>query len=108
ILVGALMSVATATTLHAACNVIPGTEKSFSATLGATNRPFSAPGENVELRLRGCDASPGFLLAGSDHVVTLVFKSSSGDIRVVAIAGNCGGVDLAACSGAPGVVSTTC
>ena len=64
--------------VHAACNLIPGTEKSFSAALGATNRPYAAPGERLELQLRACDASPGFLPAGADHVVTLVFKPTVG------------------------------
>jgi hypothetical protein len=95
--------------VHAACNLIPGTEKSFSAALGATNRPYAAPGERLELKLRPCDASPGFLPAGDAHVVTLVFKPLDGvDTRVVVLAANCGAVDLAACSGAPGVVSATC
>src|SRR5262245_1322538 len=69
--VSALSFFAGPSTARAACNLIPGTEKSFAGTLGATNRPYSAPGERVELRLRGCDASPGFLLQGADHVVTL-------------------------------------
>jgi len=37
---------------HASCNLIPGTEKTFDAALGATNRPFAAPGETLEVRLR--------------------------------------------------------
>jgi hypothetical protein len=90
---------ASATRLHAACNIFPGTEKSFSAALGASNRPYAAPGERLELHLRPCDASPGFLLTGTDHVVTLVFKPLSGtNRRVVVLAASCGGVDLSACS----------
>src|SRR6185436_9030704 len=53
--------------VHASCNLIPGTEKSFSATLGATNRPYAAPGERLELKLRPCDASQGFLPTGDAH-----------------------------------------
>jgi hypothetical protein len=101
-------TMASAADVHAACNLIPGTEKSFSAALGATNRPYAAPGERLELRLRPCDASPGFLPTGDAHVVTLVFKPAAGGTRVVALAANCGAVDLAACSAAPGVLSATC
>jgi hypothetical protein len=92
---------------NAACNLIPGTEKTFSSTVGAANRPYSAPGERIELRLRSCDPSPGFMPLGGDHVVTLAFPSAAGT-RMVALAENCGGVDLAACNGAPGVISSTC
>src|SRR5262245_18387177 len=81
-----------ATHAHAAFNLIPGTEKTFSATLGATIRPYAAPGERLEIRLRSRDASPGFLAAGTDRVVTLVFKPLSGtDRRVVVLAADCGG-----------------
>jgi len=93
---------------RAACNLIPGTEKTFGSTLGAANRPFAAPGERLELRLRTCDTSSGFLANGTDHVVTLAFKPASGVNRVVVLAANCGAVDLTPCSSAPGVVSATC
>ena len=94
--------------VHAACNLIPGTEKSFSAALGAVNRPYAAPGERLEMKLRACDASTGFLPDGGDHVVTVVFKPTSGsNRRVVVLAADCGSVNLASCSG-PGVVSATC
>ena len=93
---------------RAACNLIPGTEKTFGSVLGAANRPFAAPGERLELRLRTCDASTGFLQNGSDHVVTLAFKSTSGDVRLLVLAADCSEVDLAPCSAAPGVVSATC
>ncbi len=94
---------------RAACNLIPGTARTFNATLGAVNRPFAAPGERFELRLRTCDDSSGFVASGADHVVTLAFKpSSGGDTRVVVLAADCGAVDLGPCSGAPGVVSATC
>ena len=80
---------------HAACNLIPGTEKTFSAATGSTNRPYAAPGERFELALRPCDASPGFLPTGPEHVVTLAFKPlGGGNVRVVALAANCGAVDL--------------
>ena len=106
-----LLAVAIATSAveaRAACNLIPGTEKTFSAAVGAVNRPYAAPGERLEVKLRACDASPGFLPGGDDHVVTVVFKPTSGtDRRVVVLAANCGAVDLSACSG-PGVLSATC
>lgn len=107
--VAMVASLAPAIDLHAACNLIPGTAKTFSSALGAVNRPFAAPGERVELRARKCDASPGFSASGSAHVVTLMFKpTSGGNRRAVVLAANCGAVDLAPCSAAPGVVSATC
>jgi len=93
---------------RAACNLIPGTEKTFGSVLGAANRPFAAPGERLELRLRRCDASPGFLQSGDDHVVTLAFKAPSGDTRIVVLAADCSEVDLAPCGAPPNVVSATC
>src|SRR6476646_7285945 len=40
---------------EAGCNLIPGTAKTFNAELGATNRPYAAPGEPLEIALRQCD-----------------------------------------------------
>lgn len=94
---------------NAACNLIPGTEKTFSSHLGAANRPFAGPDEPFELKLRGCDPSPGFLPTGPEHLVTFVFKPSGGNnLRAVVVAEDCLGVDLSECSGAPNVVSATC
>ena len=92
----------------AACNLIPGTAKTFNATLGATNRPYAAPGEQLELRRRFCDAGSGFLPDADDHVVTFAFKPSPGATRIVVLAADCAKVKLAACSSAPGVLSATC
>src|SRR5262245_32041184 len=100
--IAALLALATiaagATSSHAACNLIPGTEKTFNAALGASNRPYAAPGERLELRLRPCDPSPGFSPEGDDHVVTVVFQPLAGNKRVVVLAQNCAGVDLSACT----------
>jgi len=68
----------------AGCNLIPGTAKVFNGTRGATNRPFAAPGERLEVRTRPCDptaltASPG------DHVVTIVFQPPSGSPHAVVL-----------------------
>src|SRR5204862_284223 len=63
---------------HAGCNLIPGATKTFAGTLGATNRPFSAPGEPVEINVRGCDASPGLAATGPEHVVSVVIKPAAG------------------------------
>jgi len=94
---------------HAACNLIPGTAKTFDSILGATNRPFAAPGEPLEIRLRPCDTgSTGFLPTGDEHVVTMVFKAPGGTNRVVALANDCLGVDTAACDAMPGVASAVC
>ena len=34
---------------EAACNLIPGTEKTFPGQVGALTRPYAAPGEVIEL-----------------------------------------------------------
>ncbi len=93
----------------AGCNLIPGTVKTFNAVVGATNRPYAAPGETLEIRRRPCDGgSSGFLPNGADHVVTLVFKAPDGTNRVVALATDCAGLDTATCAGAAGVTSAVC
>ena len=111
-----LVAIAAVTTMSAtatrrasaACNLIPGTAKTFNATLGATNRPYAAPGERLELQRRSCDAGSGFLPDADDHVVTFAFKPSPGATRIVVLAADCAEVQLAACSSAPGVLSATC
>ena len=71
---------------HAACNLIPGTVKLFNGAVGATTRPYAAPGERVELRLRPCDAaSPGFGAAAADHVVSVVFEPANGAPPTLAV-----------------------
>ena len=73
---------------HAACNLIPSASKTFRGALGATNRPFAAPGDFVEVVVdtARCDTgSSGFAADGGDHVVTLVFKPTGGQARVVAL-----------------------
>ncbi len=87
---------------EAACNLIPGTIKTFNSTLGATNRPFAAPNESVELRLRPCDVdSPGIGATPADNVVTVVFTPPSGSPEAVVLSsGSCTSINaqLAACS----------
>jgi len=93
----------------AACNLIPGTAKTFNGVLGAVNRPYAGPGERLELRLRGCDTgSTGFLPTGGEHVVTLIFAAPDGTRRVVALSDDCVGVDAVTCGGMPGVTSAVC
>ena len=95
---------------RAGCNLIPGTAKSFSAALGATNRPYAAPGERLEIRLRSCDASPGFLLRrrrSRRHPVVPSRAPARTRPRSCSRP-TAASVDLAACSAAPGVVSATC
>jgi hypothetical protein len=59
--------------------LIPGTSKSFQGTLGATNRLFAAPGENVEVNLRPCDTRSSSLSTTlANHVVTVVFQPPRG------------------------------
>ena len=57
----------------AACNLIPSASKIFRGAIGATYRPFAAPGDFVEVAVdrTRCDSeSAGFAAEGADHVVT--------------------------------------
>lgn len=97
--------------VHAACNVIPQRSFTFAGALGTTNRPFSAPGETVDVSVRPCDASPGFSAAAVDQVVTILFTPpASGPRTVVALSANCGNLAaaVAACGMTPGVAAATC
>ena len=72
--------------VHAACNLIPGTAKTFNGILGATNRPFAAPGESLEVRVRPCDTtSPGLTATAADQVVTVVFTPPAGSRHAVVL-----------------------
>ena len=96
----------------AACNLIPGTEKTFVGVLGTVNRPFAAPGESVEVRLRSCDTeSVGFGATAADHTVTVVFQPSLGPAHAVVLSADagCPGADLVGCAAALGAGATaTC
>jgi hypothetical protein len=93
----AILSIATGRA-DAACNLVPGTTRTFAGTLGTTNRPFGAPGEAVEVALRPCDASEGLAPTGAEHVVSVVFKPANGGPgQLVAVSTNCPGVDLGSC-----------
>ncbi|MBI3784003.1 MAG: hypothetical protein HY270_11440, partial [Deltaproteobacteria bacterium] len=89
---------------RAACNLIPQTAKTFNSTLGATNRPFAAPGESVELRVRPCDASsPGIAASPAANVVTVMFTPTNGAGRhamILTTAPDCSGLDLSNCTAA--------
>jgi Tol biopolymer transport system component len=72
--------------VDAGCNLIPGTAKSFNAALGATNRPFAAPGEALEVAVRPCDtASPGLGAAAANHIVTVLFTPTTGAKNAVVL-----------------------
>jgi WD40-like Beta Propeller Repeat len=104
--IAALVAMPRAT--DAACNLIPGTAKTFNGALGATNRPYAAPGEGLELRLRPCDAaSPGLGATAADQVVTVVFTPPLGAAPhavVLTAAPDCTAITpkLAACEAALG------
>src|SRR5262245_26506411 len=82
-----LAILAVAVEARAACNLIPSATQTFRSTLGATNKPYAAPGDFVEVGVRPtlCDtASPGLLPQAADHDVTIVFtQPGSGNRRVV-------------------------
>lgn len=88
--------------VRAACNLIPGTAQSFDAVVGATNRPFAAPGEPVEVRTRPCDAPAVLTANAADHVVTVLFEPRAGGPRHAAVLtanADCAAFDLASCQG---------
>ena len=70
---------------HAGCNLIPGTAKTFNAAQGATDRPFAAPGETLEVRPRPCDPVPALTAAATDYVVTVIFTPATGSRNAVVL-----------------------
>lgn len=84
----------------ASCNLIPGAEPVYRGAIGATDRPFAAPGEPVELILQSCDDS-AFGSSAADHVVTVTFEPALGG-RTAAIltTGDCSAIDpfIASCT----------
>jgi Tol biopolymer transport system component len=99
-----IVAIAIAGRAHAACNLIPGSARTFGSALGATNRPFAAPGEAVEIRMRPCEAArSSFLPVASDHVVTVAFKPKGGTPRLVVLAQNCALIPPQACGATPTV-----
>jgi Tol biopolymer transport system component len=108
-------SLATPQTGNAACNLIPSAVQSFRSTLGATNKPYAAPGDFVEVSVRpsGCDAaSPGLQPAAADHVVSLIFTPPLGGPRRVVFltAGTCAAAAAkqAACEATVGMGRVAC
>jgi len=97
---------------EAACNIIPGTTRTFRGARGVVDRPFAGPGDPVEIRLQpGCDdASPGFSSTATDQVVTLVFTPPNGPRNIVLLAASCDDIEAQrqACAAAPGVANATC
>jgi Tol biopolymer transport system component len=99
---------------RAACNLIPQSTKVFDGAVGRANRPFAAPGEPIDLRLRPCDtASAGFTANALDHLVTVVFTPAAGPRHAVVLtaAPTCAAVTplLAACESQMGAGSAaTC
>jgi Tol biopolymer transport system component len=70
-----------------ACNLIPSATQSFRSSLGATNKPFAAPGDYVEVGVdpAACDVtSPGLGALPDDHIVTVAFTPAQGGTRRVA------------------------
>jgi len=87
-IVGAALAASAGTVCpaYAGCNLIPGAAKTFNATLGATNRPFAAPGENIELRVRPCDTgSAGLGVTAADQAVTVIFTPPAGPRHAVVL-----------------------
>ncbi|HLY36895.1 MAG TPA: hypothetical protein VKU61_02595, partial [Candidatus Binatia bacterium] len=104
ILIGILVAIG-AHHAVAACNIIPSVSKTFRSSLGATNRPFAAPGDLVQVSVdpAGCDPdSPGLLGDPLQEAVTIVYTPSGrARRRTVVLAADCTTPDfqaaLAAC-----------
>ncbi len=98
---------------QAACNLIPQTEKSFEAARGATTRPFAAPGEPLEVRLRPCDgATPLLGPSATDNLVTVLFEPTGSGAKhavVLTAAADCTAVAplLSACTAQLGAGAST-
>ena len=97
---------------EAACNLIPQTSKTFDAAVGSLNRPFAAPLEPLEVRVRPCDEdSPGFTPTIGDFLVTVIYKPGgvgANHAVVLTSAPTCGAVNLTTCNtqlGGPGLAS---
>lgn len=97
---------------RAACNLIPSAQNTFRSTLGATSRPFAAPGEFVEIAVdtTRCDgASAGLLPTAAEHVVSVVFTPDDATARQMVVLSPMGCATpamqsaLAACQVATGI-----
>lgn len=77
--------------VRAACDLIPGTSKSFRSSLGNIDRPFAGPGDFVALNIvPACDgSSPGFGPSPSDQWVVVVFTPPNGPENAVAMSTDC-------------------
>lgn len=95
---------------HAGCNLIPGSIQAYSGEVGATNRPFAAPGEAVELARRDCDSGSDFSLTANQQYVTIAFQPSAGtrNIAVLTADPDCSALDLNACNPLPGGGTAIC
>src|SRR5262245_4087762 len=79
------------TVADAACNIIPPSVATVRATLASSDRPFARPGDWVRLTVDSycAAASPGFVDAAEDYVVTVVFTPpNAGPRNVVVLAAN--------------------
>src|SRR5438132_6457733 len=77
---------------RAACNIIPSASTTFRSSLGATNRPFAAPGDLVQVSVdpAGCDAASTGIPASPLENVTVVFTPAGGVARrPVVLAADC-------------------
>jgi Tol biopolymer transport system component len=99
-----------ASSVQAACNLIPTIAKNFQGDTGVTNRPYASPGERVEVTLRDCDDSTGLGANADDHIVTVVFRPPSGPTNAVILTADldCSAIDLAACEADLGGGEASC
>jgi hypothetical protein len=106
-----LVSALTAPTAEASCNIIPGTRLSFQGDTGATNRPFAAGGERVEIdlgivalsRSPRARASGGRTASVDDYFVSVFFKPAVGSATHAVVLTDTDGTGCSTlCSSPPG------
>jgi len=106
-----LVGVVTASTAHAACNLIPQAQPAFRGALGTLDRPYAAPGDFVDITIRQqlCDdTSPGISFDPTQSEVTLLFTPPGEDARAVVLTtAPCASLAarLDACGDAPGIAN---
>ena len=81
-LVSLALSVARSSSVHAVCNLIPASERTFPSTLGSVTTPFASPGDVVTLQRDelAFAAEPGV------NEITIRFEQSGVTLSVPALA----------------------
>src|SRR5437899_9270755 len=71
-LVSLALSVARSSSVHAVCNLIPASERTFPSTLGSVTTPFASPGDVVTLQRE----VPAFAADPTANEISIRFEQS--------------------------------